>query len=75
MITDGESDTAEYGYDVLWIPSTGALAGSVLANAQPQLVSYWVATELGRAIDKPRNLAKSVTVVEFESNVVNNLNI
>ena len=62
VITDGESDAAEYGEEVLSIPSTGALAGSVLANAQLQLVSYWVANGLGRPIDKPRNLAKSVTV-------------
>lgn len=27
-----------------------------------QLFSYFVALELGREIDKPRNLAKSVTV-------------
>ncbi|WP_331234208.1 glutamine--fructose-6-phosphate transaminase (isomerizing) [Natronorarus salvus] len=62
VVTDGESDAAEYGEDVLWIPPTGELVGSVLANVQLQLVSYWVATELGRSIDKPRNLAKSVTV-------------
>jgi glucosamine--fructose-6-phosphate aminotransferase (isomerizing) len=29
---------------------------------QLQLLSYHCATELDRAIDKPRNLAKSVTV-------------
>jgi len=75
VLTDAESDAAGYGDDVLSIPATGALAGSVLANVQLRLVSYWVANGLGRAIDKPRNLVKSVTVVEFESNVVNNLNI
>lgn len=58
----GESDVAEYGADVWSIPSTGELGGSVLANVQLQLVSYWVTNELGRAIDIPRNLAKSVTV-------------
>jgi glucosamine--fructose-6-phosphate aminotransferase (isomerizing) len=34
----------------------------LLANVQLQLVSYQVADLLGRSIDKPRNLAKSVTV-------------
>ncbi|MGM0592203.1 MAG: glutamine--fructose-6-phosphate transaminase (isomerizing) [Halobacteriota archaeon] len=38
-----------------------ALAG-LLANIQLQLVSYHTADRLGRSIDKPRNLAKSVTV-------------
>jgi glucosamine--fructose-6-phosphate aminotransferase (isomerizing) len=34
----------------------------MLANVQLQLVAYHVADALGRSIDKPRNLAKSVTV-------------
>ena len=34
----------------------------MLANVQLQLVSYHVARELGRSIDKPQNLAKSLTV-------------
>jgi glucosamine--fructose-6-phosphate aminotransferase (isomerizing) len=34
----------------------------VLANVQLQLLAYHTANELGRPIDKPRNLAKSVTV-------------
>jgi glucosamine--fructose-6-phosphate aminotransferase (isomerizing) len=34
----------------------------VLANVQLQLVAYRAAARLGRPIDRPRNLAKSVTV-------------
>jgi glucosamine--fructose-6-phosphate aminotransferase (isomerizing) len=34
----------------------------MLASVQLQLVSYYMANRLGREIDKPRNLAKSVTV-------------
>jgi len=37
-------------------------AAPVLANVQLQLFSYYLADALGRSIDKPRNLAKSVTV-------------
>ncbi len=40
---------------------TPELAG-LLANVQLQLLSYHAAAGLERAIDKPRNLAKSVTV-------------
>jgi len=61
-ITDGESDVTRYADHVLEIPAVGDLGGSVLANVQLQLVAYWVANLLGRSIDKPRNLAKSVTV-------------
>ena len=34
----------------------------VIANVYLQLFAYYVARSKGRAIDKPRNLAKSVTV-------------
>ncbi|WP_256301007.1 glutamine--fructose-6-phosphate transaminase (isomerizing) [Haloarchaeobius salinus] len=48
--------------DVLTIPETVPCLRGLLANVQLQLVSYHVADALGRDIDKPRNLAKSVTV-------------
>ena len=44
------------------IPDTDPMWSGLLANVQLQLVSYHAANELGRSIDKPRNLAKSVTV-------------
>jgi len=44
------------------LPDTHPMWAGLLANAQLQLLSYHAADELGRAIDKPRNLAKSVTV-------------
>ncbi|QLG60401.1 glutamine--fructose-6-phosphate transaminase (isomerizing) [Halorarum salinum] len=44
------------------IPDTAPQWAGLLANVQLQLVSYHAANELGRSIDKPRNLAKSVTV-------------
>lgn len=43
------------------VPSVG-LMEPVIANVYLQLFAYHVAKEKGRAIDKPRNLAKSVTV-------------
>jgi glucosamine--fructose-6-phosphate aminotransferase (isomerizing) len=61
-VTDGQSDVERYADEVLRVPETHPQAAAVLANVQLQLVSYHVANELGRSIDKPRNLAKSVTV-------------
>ena len=61
-VTDGQSDVERYADHVLEIPETHPRAASVLANVQLQLASYHVADQLGRSIDKPRNLAKSVTV-------------
>ncbi|MCU4924920.1 glutamine--fructose-6-phosphate transaminase (isomerizing) [Halobacteria archaeon AArc-dxtr1] len=46
----------------LEIPETEPTVAGLLANVQLQLVSYYAADLLGRSIDKPRNLAKSVTV-------------
>jgi len=61
-VTDGVSDVARYADHVLEVPETHPRAASVLANVQLQLVAYHVASRLERSIDKPRNLAKSVTV-------------
>jgi len=61
-VTDS-SDTAEnYADHLLRIPDTACQFTPILANVQLQLLAYWTANQLGRSIDKPRNLAKSVTV-------------
>src|SRR6056297_2712239 len=52
-------DTADAA---LTIPEAHPDVAAVLANVQLQLVAYHVADYLDRPIDKPRNLAKSVTV-------------
>ena len=46
----------------LTIPETHPDLAALLANVQLQLISYYTARLLDRPIDKPRNLAKSVTV-------------
>ena len=61
-VTDGRSDAAEIADETLMVPETTSRAAPVLANVQLQLFSYHLADSLGRPIDKPRNLAKSVTV-------------
>ncbi|WP_435196378.1 glutamine--fructose-6-phosphate transaminase (isomerizing) [Natronomonas sp. EA1] len=61
-VTDGQSDVERYADAVLEIPRTTARTAAMLANVQLQLVAYHTAYELDRTIDKPRNLAKSVTV-------------
>lgn len=44
------------------IPETNSLISPVLSVIPLQLLSYYVAKEKGLDVDKPRNLAKSVTV-------------
>ena len=48
--------------DIVTIPSTHDSLMPVLAAIPAQLLAYHIAVELGREIDQPRNLAKSVTV-------------
>ncbi|WP_436344529.1 glutamine--fructose-6-phosphate transaminase (isomerizing) [Natronorubrum sp. FCH18a] len=61
-VTDGRTDVERYADHVLEVPASNAIGAAVTANVQLQLVAYWVAHRLGRSIDKPRHLAKSVTV-------------
>ena len=55
---DREYDTLDVDFTV---PDVGVVE-PLVANVYLQLFAYHVANEKGRAIDKPRNLAKSVTV-------------
>jgi glucosamine--fructose-6-phosphate aminotransferase (isomerizing) len=45
-----------------YIPESLEITSPILAIVPLQLFAYYVAVELGRDVDKPRNLAKSVTV-------------
>jgi len=53
---------ADDGVHVLNMPSCSELAGPIAYTVALQLLSYHVAVARGTDIDKPRNLAKSVTV-------------
>jgi glucosamine--fructose-6-phosphate aminotransferase (isomerizing) len=48
--------------DVVTVPTTEPELQPILLGIPLQLVAYHTALALGRDIDKPRNLAKSVTV-------------
>ena len=61
-ISDRDHSTRAIGDDHLPIPHTHPVWAGLLANVQLQLLAYHAAKTLGRPIDKPRNLAKSVTV-------------
>ena len=61
-VTDGRTEVDAYADHVLSIPDVHPTVAPILANAQLQLFAYHLADLMGRSIDKPRNLAKSVTV-------------
>ena len=47
---------------VIYIPNVDDMLSSILSVLPLQLLSYYVAVQRGCDVDKPRNLAKSVTV-------------
>ena len=48
--------------DIVVVPKVPDFVSSILCVIPLQLLAYHLAVELGRDVDKPRNLAKSVTV-------------
>jgi glucosamine--fructose-6-phosphate aminotransferase (isomerizing) len=59
---DGDREVAAHATHVLRVPATAQLLSPLVCLIPLQLLSYHVATARGCPIDKPRNLAKSVTV-------------
>jgi glucosamine--fructose-6-phosphate aminotransferase (isomerizing) len=58
----GDSEIAAHVDDVVYIPDEIGVANTMPAAVPLQLFAYYVALERGCDVDKPRNLAKSVTV-------------
>ena len=54
---------AEVADEIVRLPAAEGLAQAVAAAICLQLIAYRCALKLGRQIDQPRNLAKSVTVI------------
>lgn len=62
VATEGDTLIPTIADDVVFIPKTLEMLTPLLAVVPLQLFAYYVADALGRDIDQPRNLAKSVTV-------------
>jgi glucosamine--fructose-6-phosphate aminotransferase (isomerizing) len=62
VATEGDKSIGSKADHVVYIPSVSPLLTPVLTVLPLQLVAYHVAMKLGRNVDQPRNLAKSVTV-------------
>jgi glucosamine--fructose-6-phosphate aminotransferase (isomerizing) len=59
---EGGSRAAELADDVILIPSVADFAQPIVTSIPLQLLAYHIAVLRGCDVDKPRNLAKSVTV-------------
>lgn len=62
IATQGDGKIRAMVDDMVEIPPTFDFLNPILAGVSCQLLAYYCASLLGREIDKPRNLAKSVTV-------------
>ena len=62
IVTKGDKSVKELADHVIEIPETLESLSPILATIPLQLLSYHIAVMLGKNVDQPRNLAKSVTV-------------
>jgi len=62
LATEGDREIGKLADDVMFVPETLELLSPILNVVPLQLFSYYFAREKGLNPDRPRNLAKSVTV-------------
>ena len=62
LATEGDKAIKKVADDVIYLPPALDLLNPILASVPLQLFAYHIAVARGCDVDKPRNLAKSVTV-------------
>ncbi len=62
VATEGDEEIKRVAEDVLWVPDVPDSLSPMLTVVPLQLLAYHAAVLRGHDVDKPRNLAKSVTV-------------
>ncbi|MGM0608520.1 MAG: glutamine--fructose-6-phosphate transaminase (isomerizing) [Candidatus Muiribacteriota bacterium] len=62
IATHGDELIKKVATDVIYIPEVEEFFSPILTVVPTQLIAYYIARKRGVDIDKPRNLAKSVTV-------------
>jgi glucosamine--fructose-6-phosphate aminotransferase (isomerizing) len=62
VITDGDEQSVSLSDDVMKVPAADEIVAPMLSVIPLQLLAYFIGVLKGCDVDKPRNLAKSVTV-------------
>jgi glutamine---fructose-6-phosphate transaminase (isomerizing) len=62
VITEGDEVIPGLADDIFYVPAADEIIAPMLSTIPLQLLSYYVGIAKGVDVDKPRNLAKSVTV-------------
>jgi glucosamine--fructose-6-phosphate aminotransferase (isomerizing) len=62
IATEGDTRLSELAEEVIYVPKTSPLLSPLVTTVPLQLMAYHAALMRDHNVDKPRNLAKSVTV-------------
>ena len=62
IATEGDEYLAQLADAVIYVPKTNPLLSPLVTTVPLQLMAYYAAVARGQNVDRPRNLAKSVTV-------------
>jgi glucosamine--fructose-6-phosphate aminotransferase (isomerizing) len=62
VVTEGDETIPPMANDVMYVPEADEIVAPMLSVIPMQLLSYYIGVAKGLDVDKPRNLAKSVTV-------------
>jgi glutamine---fructose-6-phosphate transaminase (isomerizing) len=62
VITEGDTVSPTLADDVIIMPPADEIVAPILSTIPLQLLAYYIGVAKGYDVDKPRNLAKSVTV-------------
>ena len=62
VITEGDDHSASLSESIMTVPAADEIVAPMLSVVPLQLLAYYIGVMKGCDVDKPRNLAKSVTV-------------
>lgn len=62
IATEGDEDVKRLAEDIIWVPKSSEMLSPLLTVLPMQLFAYHMAVLRDKDVDRPRNLAKSVTV-------------
>jgi glucosamine--fructose-6-phosphate aminotransferase (isomerizing) len=62
IASEEDAELERLAEEVMYVPATLPLLSPIITTVPLQLIAYHAALERGHDVDKPRNLAKSVTV-------------
>jgi len=62
LATSGDKKITKLANEVIYLPKSSELLSPILASIVLHLFAYYIGVGRGHDVDKPRNLAKSVTV-------------